>query len=277
MDVDIAFFVTCTRKNDMKTKTPITFVLSNILLLFVLSGCATQPLLLADFDNNTVGTLPDLTLAGDPTGDEITWSGSTANSSASLAPLKVIADTNGEAGDKILRLFYTSSDQSISSYLGFHARPTTEENGLYNIFWDGVIEYPGNRSNQTLFIAVYRSAQWHADPLVSLRIYRTPDGPGQGWTSVNVSDDSNVSERRIGFIREDLPNSGFISVDIEKQKYSLFIGGLTATGDLPSDTTIDRLSLYVFFAPTIAQDDSSGLGVYYIDNVKMLQSEPDED
>ena len=261
----------------MKTKTPITFILSNILLLFVLSGCATQPLLLADFDNDTVGTLPDLTLAGDPTGDEISWTGNTANSSASLAPLKVIADTNGEAGDKILRLFYTSSDQSISSYLGFHARPTTEENGLYNIFWDGVIEYPGNRSNQTLFMAVYRSAQWHADPLVSLRIYRTPDGPGQGWTSVNVSDGSNVSERRIGFIREDVPHSGLISVNLETQKYSLLLGGLTATGDLPSDADIDRLSLYLSFAPAIAQDDSSGLGVYYIDDVKMLRGEVGED
>ena len=82
---------------------------------------------------------------------------------------------------------------------------------------------------------------------------------------------------RIGFIREDVPHSGLISVNLETQKYSLLLGGLTATGDLPSDADIDRLSLYLSFAPAIAQDDSSGLGVYYIDDVKMLRGEVGED
>ena len=276
MDVDIAHFATHTRKTNMKNPTVITFLLSNILLLLLLSGCSSQPILLADFDNDATGNLPDLTLTGDPTGDEITWSGSTANSSASLAPLKVIADVNGEDGDNILRLFHATSVQAIGSHLGFHARPTAEPDGIYNVFWDGVIEYPGNRSSQALFIAVYRTAQWHAYSLVGLRIYRTPDGPGEGCTSVNVID-QNGPERRIGYIREDLPHSGVFVINLDTQKYSLLFGGLSATGDLPSDSTIDRLSLYLSYSPTDPQDDSSGLGTYYIDNVKMLQGETDED
>lgn len=112
----------------------------------MLCGCANQPLLLADFDD-TVGAFPDLTLAGDPAGDEITWNGSTANSTAKFAPLKVLSDANGESGDKILRLFYRAQEQPIGSFLGFHARPTGETNNIYSVLWNGVIEYLGNRNS----------------------------------------------------------------------------------------------------------------------------------
>ncbi|QHJ12864.1 hypothetical protein FX988_03122 [Paraglaciecola mesophila] len=261
----------------MKKPTVITFLLLNILILLLLSGCSSQRILLANFDNDATGNLPDLTLTGDPIGDEITWSGSTANSSASLAPLKVIADINGEAGDNILRLFHATSVQAIGPHLGFHARPTAEPDGIYNVFWGGVIEHPGDRSSQALSIAVYSTAYIHyVYSLVGLRIYRTPDGPGEGWTSVNVRD-QNGPERHIGYIREDLPHSGLVVINLNTQKYSLLFGGLSATGDLPSDTTIDRLSLYLSFAPTDPLDYSLGLGTYYIDDVKMLQNEPDED
>ncbi|MDO6559754.1 hypothetical protein [Paraglaciecola chathamensis] len=257
----------------MKTKTLLTFIFS--LFLFVLCGCANQPLLRANFDD-TVGTFPDLTLAGDPAGDEITWTGSTANSSASLAPLKVINDLNGESGDKILRLFYHMSEQPIAPYLGFHARPTTETNNIYSVLWDGVVEYPGNRNSQRLWIEFYESVQWHTRSLIKLSIQRATDGPGQDWSSVTIYERGGTS-RQIGFIRNNLPHAGLVILNLETYKYSLLFGGVTATGDLAPDTNINRLSLYFHYDTQDVQGSSPGLGSYFIDDVKMLLSIPDED
>lgn len=82
--------------------------------------------------------------------------------------------------------------------------------------------------------------------------------------------------RQIGFIRNDLPHAGLIILNLETYKYSLLFSGVTAIGDLPSDTSVERISLYFHYDTQVAQENSFGLGSYYIDDVKMLLSIPDE-
>ncbi len=259
----------------MSKQTSVIPAMVAILCLFLISGCATQPLLSTDFDSDPSGSFPDLTLPGDPEGDRMSWTGSTPGS-ASIEPLEVRPDSAGEPGDNRLRLFRLDRVGEIGPVLGFHARQISEVNGSYSIFWNAEVEYPGAQPSQTLLVSVHSTANWHTSALVGFTIHRELSAPGEGRTSVDVFEGGSPA-RQIGFIRESQPHAVLIVVNPESRKYSVLVGGQSANGRLPPDISIEQLSLYLRFQPNDSGTPVPGITTYFMDDMRMVQGERREE
>jgi hypothetical protein len=215
----------------------------------MLGACATEKLLHADFNCDTVGAPPDTTLPGAPSGDKI-WV-------PVVSQLMVVqsAELNSKA------LSHRNLDvPTWDRHVGFYSATTTlPADQIFRAWWNGRIDLTSTGSG----LDVRLSGPIYPD-IVAFRFK-------DGQVRLQTSDGWNPTWETIGTYNESEIHTVIITVDKAAAQYSLvIIPGPVLSGWRP---VLDMEGLKTLVIPTLYfwyyEDGKYGAGKYVVDNISI--------
>lgn len=200
-----------------------------IFSLFVITSCTS--ILTAKFESDTVGDLPNKTLPGNPSGDEITFI------SEINGQLEVVASTASGSG-KALQYKGNSISSSVSghsAWLGFKAKSSNFANPV-TFVWSGRRNFPSSGADLTIDIS-------DGSAVLAARIKIEHDG-----TVRLVNDIASNAGTAIGTVPNNEQHTFTVTVDLSKGSYN--IGILQSSGNINrSDVPLITSNIASFHNP----------------------------
>ena len=182
-----------------------------ILSLFLISSCTS--ILSAKFESDTVGNLPNKTLPGNPSGDEITFI------SEINGQLEVVA-SSASGSSKALRYRGNSISSTVSghsAWLGFKAKSSNFAKPV-TFVWSARRDFPSSGANLIVDIS-------DGSAVLAARIKISHDG-----TVRLISDLVSGAGTDIGTLPNNEQHTVTVTVDLSKGSYN--IGILKSSGNL---------------------------------------------
>lgn len=248
--------------NTMKTRTHV------LVLAAVMSLSSCSKILLADFERDAVGSQPDKSLPGGPSGDEITYHSDLAYR------MRVRDSPEGMTGKS---LYYSgmrwddASDIALSQrWLTFHGTSVRSTRPLVFV-WQGRFSNFKRDSDQLLVDITGGSVT----PMVRLEIHN--DG-----RVLAIPDFQGSTPQVLGTIDRGAPHTFAVSVNPETRRYSVLIGGgrrgsSIQRDDLPFLSDGQDIPWSAPFRPAISFKLSEGVGSeshYVLGELSVGQSNP---
>jgi len=188
--------------------------ISLVLLLLTFANCTS--LLTAKFESDTVGNLPNKTLPGNPSGDEITYV------SGIEGQLEVVASP-ASGSSKALEYKGTSISGDVSghsAWLGFKAKSSNFAKPV-TFFWSARRSFPSSGANLIIDIS-------DGSGVVAARIRLSHDGTVRLITNIVTSDGNDI-----GTIPNNEQHTVSVTVDLSNGVYSF--GVLKSSGNFNSN------------------------------------------
>ncbi|MGI9551850.1 MAG: hypothetical protein ACR2MT_11670 [Aurantibacter sp.] len=245
------------------------FVLIGLILVQILTSCTTNKLLSADFEGDTVGSLPALGLPGEPAGDEMQCI------QCGSGDYRVISKTSGTPPEttKWLEIFGNISTPTEQRTMIFVPIRRTLDNPVYTVTWRGSIVHPGRDSNP-FYINLFSGSATGSQSYFSL-IFKRERHRGLDVSSVYLSENGEDEEdaELIGRVRPDAPHAMTVFINSENRTFTIAGSGLPNNIEKSIPSSITNVREPVIWMSFV----EPGIGVYQIDNIQIIEGKRTED
>ncbi len=206
------------------------------------------------FDDDTIGSRPNLVPPGDPVGDLIYMSDPAGTS------LEVVS--GAEAGDHDLKYQKTEASD-ISRYVGFLSKQITPDERAFTLIWNA----KANLFNQDGPLDIW-VGNTHFGAIAGIRI-------DNGRVLKRQGESSYID---IGAFRNDVDHTVVWTIDRDAETYSLLLsgGGISISVDDEPITGQNELTYLMTPRPTLYLlfgEGGTGASSYTIDNLRIAETD----
>lgn len=240
-----------------------------VLILQMLSSCTTNKLLSANFEDDNLGSLPNLNLPGAPVGDSM------GCVECDSGDYRVVSKTTGVPPEstKWLEIFGNIPSNGNQRTVIFSPTSGSLNNAIYTVNWKGYITHPGSR-NQPFSMSFFSGPATSSQVFFSL-IFKDEIYRGQEVSSIYLSDISQNEENSelIGRVPVDAPHVYDVFISTEERTFTILGSGLPITIVRPIPSSIVNVKEPHVWLSFIEQ----GIGVYQIDQIQILEGKRTEE